>query len=324
MQRARAAALGPVVPLSFGAPGFAARRATFADPGIAVDLRGLRYAVTGATSGIGKATALGLLQRGAHVEVLARPGGKADALAAQAEALAPGRLTLWHADLADLDATIAAAQALRAACPQLDGLALNAGLLAPNRHLGPQAVEQSFAVHVVTATRLLLELRPALAEAARLRGEARVVWVSSGGMLLEAIDVDDLGWLHRPWDGTRAYAQAKRVQVVLAEHFAAALAGDGIRVDAMHPGWADTPGVERSLPRFRRALGSLLRDAEAGADTLLWLLATAEERGASGSFFFDRAAVATEPLPWTRTRPADRERIVDEVLALAEGAGAEP
>ena len=47
--------------------------------------------------------------------------------------------------------------------------------------------------------------------------------------------------------------------------------GDGVRVDATHPGWADTPGVQASLPTFRRITGPLLRDAEGGAETTVWL-----------------------------------------------------
>lgn len=315
--RARAAALGPIVPLSFGQPGFAARRATFSDPNLDVDLRGLRYVVTGATSGIGRATALGLLERGAMVGVLARPGDKTQTFRVEAERLAPGRLHVWTCDLSDLDATAAAAADIAARWEAIDGLALNAGALLDQRHLTPQGHETSYAVHVVTPTRLLETLRPALAEAARRRGESRVVWVSSAGMLLEAIDPDDLGWTERPWDGTRAYAQAKRVQVVLAERFADELAADGIRVDAMHPGWADTPGVERSLPRFRKVLGHLLRSPEAGADTLLWLLVTHEDRGETGGFFFDRHRTPTETLPWTRTSPTTRAAIWRRIRAQA-------
>ena len=61
------------------------------------------------------------------------------------------------------------------------------------------------------------------------------------------------------YDGTTAYAHAKRAQVTLAEMWAETLRSDRVVVHTMHPGWADTPGVRRSLPTFRRITGPLLR-----------------------------------------------------------------
>lgn len=318
-QRMLAASVAPFVPLSFGHAGFAVRSRLFADPLLALDLAGQTHVVTGATSGIGEATARGLLQRGADVVALVRPGAKADAFAARARdltpmapATAPGRLHLEPCDLADLDQSVAAARRVAARHPRLHGLALNAGLLAGTRTLTAQGHETSFAVHVVVASRLIAELRPALAAAA-----GRVVFVSSGGMLLQPVDPTDLGWLERPWDGTRAYAQAKRVQVELAQRWATLLDASGVRVDAMHPGWAATPGVDRSLPTFASVLGRALRSPEEGADTLLWLLATQEPRGPSGGFFFDRERVQSDALPWTRSDGTTRARIWHQVAAWA-------
>lgn len=318
--RAIAAALAPIVPLSFGHAGFAARSRLFADPGLDIDLRGQVHVVTGATSGIGEATAVGLLRRGADVVVLARPGGKAEAFAARVAATTArpdgpplGRVTVEFCDLADLEQSVAAARRVVARHPRLNGLALNAGLLAPGRTLTAQGHETSFAVHVVVASRLIAEFRAPLTATS-----GRIALVTSGGMLLERVDPNDLGWSTRPWNGTRAYAQAKRVQVLLTERWAALLDASGVRVDAMHPGWAATPGVERSLPRFAAALGHSLRSAEQGADTLLWLLATQEARGPSGGLFFDRARVGSEILPWTRSGATTRARVWRQV---AEWAG---
>jgi hypothetical protein len=77
----------------------------------------------------------------------------------------------------------------------------------------------------------------------------------------------------------------------------------------MHPGWADTPGVQASLPGFRRVMRPLLRSAEQGADTMAWLAGAPEARASNGDFWLDRRRRTTTLLPWTRTADADAERL---------------
>ena len=88
---------------------------------------------------------------------------------------------------------------------------------------------------------------------------SRVIAVTSGGQYAQAIDVDDLEDGAGPYDGTRAYARAKRAQVTLIREWARRLGPAGIRFDSMHPGWADTPGLSEALPGFARLMGPLLR-----------------------------------------------------------------
>ena len=74
---------------------------------------------------------------------------------------------------------------------------------------------------------------------------------------------------------------------------------------ATHPGWADTPGVQTSLPTFRRLTGPVLRDAEGGADTTVWLLAVRPTPEAGG-LWHDRRRRPTSLL--RRTRPTEAQR----------------
>lgn len=106
-----------------------------------------------------------------------------------------------------------------------------------------------------------------------------------------------------------AYAETKRAQVVLAELWAEEFAASGVCVNAMHPGWADTPSVAASLPRFRRLTKSILRTPAEGADTVIWLAAAARAREHSGRFYFDRSPRRTHLLPGTHESPADREAL---------------
>jgi dehydrogenase/reductase SDR family protein 12 len=95
------------------------------------------------------------------------------------------------------------------------------------------------------------------------------------------------------------------------------LAGTGVTVHAMHPGWADTAGVQSSLPRFYRATRPLLRSPDQGADTIVWLGAAAEPADSSGGFWHDRRRRPTHLLPGTREDEADRRRLWAECVALS-------
>ena len=116
--------------------------------------------------------------------------------------------------------------------------------------------------------------------------EPRVVTVSSGGMLVQKLDVDDLQFEKMsPFDGTMAYAQNKRQQVVLTEEWSRE--HTDIHFSVMHPGWADTPAVRNSMPGtkildagyhqhsipsdFYEKMRDKLRTVEQGADTAVWL-----------------------------------------------------
>jgi hypothetical protein len=88
---------------------------------------------------------------------------------------------------------------------------------------------------------------------------------------------------------------------------------------AMHPGWADTPGLEASLPGFRRVMGPLLRTPEEGIDTTVWLAANPEATPAAvgGRLVLDRRARPFDRIPATRVSARDRRELWDRVVAMA-------
>jgi dehydrogenase/reductase SDR family member 12 len=143
----------------------------------------------------------------------------------------------------------------------------------------------------------------------RAASHARILWVSSGGMYSEPLSVDALEMPADSYNGVTAYARSKRAQVTLCEMMAARLAADGIVVHAMHPGWADTPGVARSLPTFRRIVGPLLRTPAEGADTLVWLATDkGEPLKQNGQFWLDRRPRPIHRMPGTRRSDTAEER----------------
>ena len=134
-----------------------------------------------------------------------------------------------------------------------------------------------------------------------------MVLVSSGGMYAQRLRDDDPEYLDGDYSPTTAYAEQARAGRAAPDP--AAALGAGRRRRARHaPGWADTPGVQDSLPTFRRVTGPLLRDAAGGADTTIWLAAS-QPAPAGGLFWHDRRPRPTQLLPSTRTGESERQRM---------------
>ena len=134
--------------------------------------------------------------------------------------------------------------------------------------------------------------------------------MSSGGMYAAGLTVSQLQMTPAKYNGTEQYARAKRAQVTLNEMCADRFRDSGVRFHAMHPGWADTPGVDASLPTFSKVMGPLLRTPEQGADTLVWLAADdGEPLDSNGLFWLDRRPRSLHKLPSTkRSDTADRRQ----------------
>jgi len=269
-------------------------------------LAGRTAAVTGATSGLGLATATGFVRLGATVRLVVRDEEKGADVRRRLEALVPGaQVVVDRCDVSDLDDVRRFAQGLDV--DRLDVLVHNAGSMPSTRTESPQGHELTMALHVLGPVLMTELLRPALTG-----HDARVIFVTSGGMYAQALRADDPDYLRGDYSPTTAYARSKRAQVELLPVLAAGWAAAGVGVHATHPGWADTPGVVESLPRFHRLTGPLLRDAEGGADTTVWLAATAPQPR-SGQLWHDRRSRPTHLLRRTRTGDVERDAMWDWV-----------
>ena len=265
-------------------------------------LVGKRVLVTGATSGIGEAMGRSFARLGATVHLLGRNESKLRGVAAALREEIPAVEVVEEVcDVSDLEAVRAWAPGFAGRVPALHGLVHNAGTMTEHRQESPQGHELQLATHVLgphLMSELLLDLLRA--------GPASVVWMSSGGMYGAKLsaDPDALEYRRGDYNGVQAYARTKRMQVVLAEAWAGRLGGTDVRVESMHPGWVRTPGVASHLPTFNRVTGPLLRDAEDGADTAVWLVAT-RPRSEPPHFWHDRAQRPTT-FGWRRgPQPAD-------------------
>lgn len=297
---------------SFSRLGYEARRrlAGWEDPPPGA-LDGKRILLTGATSGIGRAATGELLDLGAEVLVVGRDEQRTIRAAAELDVAHPaGTVSAHIADLADLGAVRKLADELVAFGKPFDAVVHNAGALLADKTMTADGLETTLAVHLVAPHLLTERLAPLL------RAPARVIWVTSGGMYSQGLDVDDLEMDTESYKGTAQYARAKRAQVELLGLWADRLAPTAV-VHAMHPGWADTPGVETSLPTFRKVTGPALRTPAQGADTLVWLLWADEPTRTSGELWLDRRRRSTVHLPGTGTDDQERARLWEWVAAAA-------
>lgn len=269
-------------------------------------LAGCTAAVTGATSGLGVATAEGLARLGAAVRLVVRDVEKGERVRSRILGRLPGaELTVDRCDLGDLEDVRRFAAEFGP--ESLDVLVHNAGALPARRTESPQGHELTMALHVLSPVLMTELLR------ARLRGrDARVILVTSGGMYGQVLRADDPEYLLGDYSGTTAYARSKRAQVELLAFLDARWAPEGVAVNATHPGWADTPGVVDSLPTFHKLTGPFLRDADGGAETTVWLAAT-RPSPATGRLWHDRRVRPTHLVRRTRTGDAERQRMWDWV-----------
>jgi dehydrogenase/reductase SDR family member 12 len=282
-------------------------------------LDGRTVMVTGSTSGLGRATVEMCASLGARVLLLARDPRKGErTLHEVAARTGNDDLGLVVCDLSSLDSVRDAAATILDQEAGLHALVNNAGVMAAERTLSPDGIELTFAVNVVGTwllTELLLDRLSESATAAPY-GRARVVTVTSGGMYAQKLDTEDLQTAHRDYDPPGVYARSKRAQVVLTERWARDWAGGDVVFHAMHPGWANTPGVTQSLPRFDKVMGPLLRTPAEGADTAVWLCAAREPAFSSGRLWHDRRARPVDRVRWTKTTEHDADVLQSTVQRL--------
>ena len=272
---------------------------------VSADLHDKHAVITGTSSGLGYASALELAQRGCELTLVMRNPARAKQVRKELiEKTGNRKISIEIADLnllADVDAL---ADRLLAAGKPIDVLINNAGALFDSLQTTDEGLERSVALLLLSPYRLTLALKPLLLSA---KAGARVINVVSGGMYSQRLSMKNLVATEPDsFSGATAYARAKRALMIVTQRWAKDWKSEGIVVNAMHPGWADTPGVETSLPRFHSLTRFALRSPAEGADTIVWLAAATEAGTVSGELFLDR-----QPQPlhlMNSTRETDQSR----------------
>jgi dehydrogenase/reductase SDR family member 12 len=296
-------ALDRTVAPGYTSVGYRLRQAGWADDPAPDALRGRTALVTGANRGIGKAIAAGLAGLGATVLLTVRDRNSGEQAREDIVGADPDAdVRVEVCDVSDLETVAAFADDLAGRVPRLDVLIHNAGVLPDSRSETADGHEITLATHVLGPILLTERLLPILADS----GDARVILMSSGGMYTQSLPTDDPEYRRGRYRGVTAYARTKRMEVAFTPILARRWASQDVRVYSMHPGWADTPGVTAALPGFRKVTGPLLRTPEQGADTAIWLAATAPAPP-TGGFWHDRRPRPQHYLPLTRSSDQDLE-----------------
>ena len=268
----------------FTRAGYRTGRRTWAP--MSTDMAEKHVVLTGASAGLGFETAVALLEAGATLTLVIRdPNKVASMQAALQERTGRQADRVELADLSLLSQVNALSERLLSANRPIDVLINNAGALFNDYCQTSEGIETSAALLLLSPWRLTEAVHPLLAHHDT---PARVINVVSGGMYTQKLQCESLVMSEDDYRGSVAYARAKRALTVLTELWSAQWRDDHIVVNAMHPGWADTPGVQGALPGFRRLTHRVLRSSQEGADTIVWLARAREADKTSGQLFLDR------------------------------------
>jgi NAD(P)-dependent dehydrogenase (short-subunit alcohol dehydrogenase family) len=298
--------------LGFTRFGYERRRKTWRP--ISESLEGRTAVITGATSGLGRVVAEQLSDLGARVVLVGRSLEKLERAAEEiVEATGNRDVALEKVDLGLMSEVRSLAHRLLRNEKVIHILVNNAAVLPAEKLQTAEGLETAFATDLMSPYLLTRLLIPRLRESA----PARIINVSSGGMYLSGINPDQLENPEGRYDGARAYARAKRGLMILTELWAEELQDSGVVVNAMHPGWADTPGVQDSLPGFHKLTRLVLRTPEQGADTIVWLAAATEAGNVNGKLWLDREPHLAAILPGTEGDPGQREQLLKKLTRLA-------
>jgi NAD(P)-dependent dehydrogenase (short-subunit alcohol dehydrogenase family) len=254
-------------------------------------MKGKSVIITGPTSGIGKEIATELAALGAALMLGCRDIERGKQTAEEiARRTGLKHVAVMQIDTSSQQSIRDFARRYRETHPRLDVLVNNAGLNRAKRQLSVDGIELTFATNVLGYYLLTCELLDLLKASA----PSRIVNVAS--TFADELDLDDLQFERRPYDGTKAYAQSKACDRLLTWAFARRLDKSGVTANAMAPGLVPDTGLYRDSPQAIRAMLKRRggRSTAEGADTAVWLASSPKVEDVNGKFFEEREEVECE------------------------------
>lgn len=287
-----------------------------------MDVQAPAALVTGATSGIGFETALGLARAGFRVLLHGRTPERAEEACGRLAGKAPGcRVEPMAADLASLEAVRGLARAVGARTDVLAVLVNNAGLFRRRREASADGYEMMLAVNHLAPFLLTRELLALL----RRGGAARIVNVGSAASDRARIDLDDPHSTRRPglFGMTAAYGQSKLMLMTATFEWARRLDGTGIMANVVHPGLVATKIAQRGgvAGLAWRIAKPFMLSPEKGAQASLHVATAPDLAGVTGRYFKRKREAAPNPLALDGDLAARVWRLSEELVAEASPAG---
>jgi NAD(P)-dependent dehydrogenase (short-subunit alcohol dehydrogenase family) len=289
-----------------------------------VSMHGKTVVITGASSGLGLATAEALAMLGARIVMVCRDRMRADAARRRIEHVAPTAVPVVAlGDLEEQAQVRAVATTLRSDLERIDVLINNAGGIFAKRELSVDGIEKTFAVNQLAPfllTNLVTDLFP-------VHAGARVVVVTSE-IYSKKLDLDNLQSEQR-YNFFRAYQSSKLANILFTVELARRLASTGVTVNAVSPGPAKTrfgdnltglpalmPKVMKKIPRFR--------PPEEAALGIIRLASSPDLAGVTGKFFLKLAEEKLKPVAEDPENAKRLWEICEELTGLVEMTGVPP
>lgn len=286
--------------------------------------------VTGATNGIGQATAVSLAKKGYDIGIVCRSKAKGDATKALIEAAAPeADVTVLLADYCDLGSVRAVAPEIAAAFPVLDALVNNAGINATDQTFTVDGHDEMLQVNYLAPFLLTSELLPHLQDQER----CRIVNVASEGhRLCGPIDETFPSTTPKPYGGRMGgagafvhYGRTKLADIMWTKELARRIDGTRLTANCLCPGMVHT-GIVDDKPVLRPLSAAFLRTGivrtpERGAQMSVWLAAAPEANELNGRFLTSTAPAKVLPPRRVTGDNALQARLFDATAALLALAG---
>jgi NAD(P)-dependent dehydrogenase (short-subunit alcohol dehydrogenase family) len=277
-------------------------------------MAGRTVLVTGATSGIGKATAIGLAAMGAHLAIVGRDRRRTEMAARDIRAAGEGQVEAFVADLSEQSQVRRLAEEVRQQFATVDVLVNNAGGCWNTRHVTADGLELTFALNHL-APFLLTQL---LLDRLKCGRATRVVTVSSNAHSLGRIDFDDLQG-ERAYSGGRAYNQSKLANLLFTYELDRRLAGTAVTANALHPGMVSTSFGAEDPGRVQRLLVPFIRPFMStptqGAATPIHLASAPEVEQTTGRYFVHRRPATSSPASQDLAAGARLWQVSDDLVS---------
>jgi NAD(P)-dependent dehydrogenase (short-subunit alcohol dehydrogenase family) len=271
---------------------------------MAWDIREKTVLITGATSGIGKATLMDLAKSGATVIFTARNVNKAEGVLKEAKEISNNdRIDYFEVDLSSFKSLTNFVKNFKEKYDKLDVLINNAGTWNLRLTLTEEGIEKTFMVNYLAPFYLTHSLLPILLE----NIPSRIINVSSAMHKGGKINFDDIE-MRKHYNGIQSYSNTKLMVLMFTKELAKRLEDKGVYAFAVHPGLVKT-GLFSNFPKPIRDLFLMgARTPEKGAETSIYLAKAEGVEELTGSYFAD-----TKPIPYLPIAddPAIRQKLWD-------------
>ncbi|XP_072025796.1 retinol dehydrogenase 13-like [Amphiura filiformis] len=283
-----------------------------------VSLKGKTVLVTGASAGIGEATALGLAKKGARVILGCRNVEKANAVKEYIQGVSGNKsVIVKHLDLASLKSIRRCAEEIINEEERLDVLINNAGLMSPSeKTITEDGLELTFASNYFghfLLTNLLLGLL-------KKSGPSRIISVSSKAHDMGSLNLKDINFHQKNYHWGFQYGHTKLAINLFVKELSNRLKGTDVTVNAVHPG---TCGSEIFIKQGNlfftifQAIGPLWwRTSEEGAQSSLYLATSDEVKGVSGEYFVDSAKYKASRASYDETKARRLWELSEQLTGL--------